>query len=176
MSKHGGIIINKLSKQDNPKKIKSNSTNMFKPLHSFLVRRLNQKEKTSNIINKEIDECLNLPEKFFSPNSKVTIGKKIKLKNMKIIGLEKSFQKRAAIQNKRMSVLRKSYNFSNKLNIGETNLRHSIATTFFSNKEKFQQQVNNDKYEIINNEQLKKIFNKYKTCISQNNDKINNYC
>ena len=172
MSKHGKIIMNKLSKQANPKKAKSNSTNMFRPLHSFLVRKLNQKEKTSYIINKEIDECLNLPEKFFSPNSKVTIGKKIKLKNMKIIGLEKPALKKSTFQNKRMSLYRKSFNFSNNLNIGETNLRHSISSTFFSNKEKLQQQVNNDKYEVINNEQLKKIFNKYKTC--KNNSLDNN--
>ena len=172
MSKHGKIIMNKLSKQANPKKAKSNSTNMFRPLHSFLVRKLNQKEKTSYIINKEIDECLNLPEKFFSPNSKVTIGKKIKLKNMKIIGLEKPALKKSTFQCKRMSLYRKSFNFSNNLNIGETNLRHSISSTFFSNKEKLQQQVNNDKYEVINNEQLKKIFNKYKTC--KNNSLDNN--
>ena len=117
---------------------------------------------------KEIYDYLNLPEKFFFPNSPVTIGKKIKLKDMKAIGIEPVSQKKNTFQNKRMSLYRKSYTFNNN-NINNENFgRSSISYNYFSNKEK-QQQPNNDKYEIIDNEQLKKIFNKFKTFINNNN-------
>ena len=181
MSQHGKIFMNKLSKQSNLKLTKSNSTKNFFSLHSLIVRKLNQKEKSSNIISKEINEYMNLPEKFFSPNSRVTIGKKIKLKDMKSIGIE-IIQKKIPIPNKRTSLLRKSFNFNNNnINISNNNNNNDNLSRSYlpyghaSNKEK-QQQSSNEKYEIIDNEQLKKIFNKYKTFhISFSNDKKNKY-
>jgi hypothetical protein len=163
MSKFGGIFLNKLSQQVNTNVKKPNSLNMIHPIHSLLVRKLNQKEKSSNIITREINDCLNLPEKFFSSNSKITVGKKIKLTNMKIIGMEKALPKKMNFQSKRMT-LRRSYSLSNINNLMDHNLRNSISTTFMSYKDKFQQQVNNDKYDLVDNEQLKKIFNQYKVC------------
>ena len=179
MSQHGKIFMNKLSKQSNLKLTKSNSTKNFFSLHSLIVRKLNQKEKSSNIISKEINEYMNLPEKFFSPNSRVTIGKKIKLKDMKSIGIE-IIQKKIPIPNKRTSLLRKSFNFNNNnINISNNNNNNDNLSRSYlpyghaSNKEK-QQQSSNEKYEIIDNEQLKKIFNKYKTFhIIFSNDKKN---
>ena len=170
MSKHGGFFLNKLSKQTNTKLIKSNSTKTFYPLQSLIVRKLNQKEKSSDIIKNEIYEYLNFPDKFLSPNSRVTIGKKIKLKDMKFIGIEPVIQKKVQTPSKRMSLYRKSYNFNNNNNNNlESNMRNSIASTHLMFKEK-QQTSNNDKLEVIDNEQLKKIFNKYK--VFQINSKI----
>ena len=169
MSKQGGgIFMNKLAKQANIKLIKSNSTNFMNPLHSLIVRKLNNKEKSSKIISNEIKDYLNLPEKFFSPNSKVIIGKKINLKDMKSIGIEPIITKKTPIINKRMSTFfRKSLSFNNF----ESSVRNSLAYNF---KEK---QQTNDKYEIKDNEQLKKIFNKFKTFYlsSKNDEKKNNF-
>ena len=82
---------------------------------------------------------------------------------MKIIGMEKALPKKMNFQSKRMT-LRRSYSLSNINNLMDHNLRNSISTTFMSYKDKFQQQVNNDKYDLVDNEQLKKIFNQYKVC------------
>lgn len=116
-----------------------------------------------------------MPEKFFSPNSRVTIGKKIKLKDMKTIGIEPITQKKTPIINKRMSLYRKSLNFiNNNINNNENYSRTSLAYNHISNKEK--QQISNEKYDIIDNEQLKKIFNKFKTFqvnSSNNRNKFN---
>ena len=183
MSRQGvGFFINKLSKQTNAKLTKSNSTKNFYSLQSLIVRKLNQKEKSSDIIKNEIYEYLNFPDKFLSPNSRVTIGKKIKLKDMKFIGIEPVIQKKIQTPSKRMSLYRKSYNFNNNninnnnSNNAESNMRNSIASTHLMFKEK-QQAPNNDKLEVIDNEQLKKIFNKYKTfqINSKNDEKKNNF-
>ena len=183
MSKQGGgLFKNNLSKQTNAKLIKSNSTKNCYTLQSLIVRKLNQKEKSSDIIKNEIYEYLNFPDKFLSPNSKVTIGKKIKLKDMKFIGIEPVLQKKIQVPSKRMSLYRKSLYFNNN-NCGSSSnknvdpyLRNSMANTHFMFKEK-QQVSNNDKLEVIDNEQLKKIFNKYKTFQnnSKNEEKKNNF-
>ena len=169
MFNQGGFFKNKLSKQANLKLTKSNSTNLFHPLNSLIVRKLNQKEKSTNFILNEINEYLNLPEKFFSPTSRVTIGKKIKLKDMKFIGIEPLIPKKFTPSTKRLSIFRKSQNFNNANNInGEGNIRSSISNhILFKDK---QNQLNNDKYEIIDNEQLKDIFNRYKTSKNYNKE------
>ena len=150
----GGLIKNKLSKQANLKLIKSNSTKFLLPIHlpihSLIVRKLNEKEKSSNIITDEINDYLNLPDKFLSSNAKVIIGKKIKLKDMNFIGIDSLPHKKTQTPSKRVSLYRKSFNFNN------------TGFSYYNMKEK-QQHSNNDKCEIIDNEQLKKIFNKYKT-------------
>ena len=169
----GGVFMNKLSKQDNLKLIKSNSTKILHPTHSLIVRKLNLKEKSSNIIKSEINDYLNLPEKFLSSNSKVIIGKKVKLKNMNVIGIEPIIQKKITAPNKRMSLYRKSFHFSNN-NI-DSSSKNFTGPTYHNMKEK--QQYLNDKCEIIDNEQLKKIFNKYKTfqMLSKNDEKKNDF-
>ena len=159
MSKQGPIFMSKLSQQANLKLSKSNSQNMFHPIHSYIVRKLKQKEKSNDLISKEIDEYMNLPDKFFSPLSPVTIGKKIKLIDMKKIGIEPAVQKKLAGSNKRMSMYRKSLNFNN--NNLDSLSRNSVAGNYLAYKDK--QQSNSEKYEIIDNEQLKRIFNGFKT-------------
>ena len=159
MSKQGPIFMSKLSQQANLKLSKSNSQNMFHPIHSYIVRKLKQKEKSNDLISKEIDEYMNLPDKFFSPLSPVTIGKKIKLIDMKKIGIEPAVQKKLAGSNKRMSMYRKSLNFNN--NNLDSLSRNSVAGNYLAYKDK--QQANSEKYEIIDNEQLKRIFNGFKT-------------
>jgi len=175
MSKYGELLLNKLSKQKNLNLSNRNSKELFHPLHSLIVRKMNKKEKLNEIVTKEIYEYMNLPERFFSPNSKVIIGKKIKIKDMKETKPELTISKKLSTKTKRMSFSRK---FSNNIhspnnNNFESNLRKSMSNKLISFKEIKQPQPKNDKYDIIDNIQLKKIFNKYKTCISQNNDKIN---
>ena len=168
-----GFFMNKLQKQTTPKIVKSNSTNLFRPKVSYVVRKMNEKEFSSDYISKEIEEYLTSPEKYFSPNSKVTIGKKIKLKDMNKIGIEPVvLPKKMTLQNKRISFLRKFSNvFLNNNNEKFANLRSSLSSFIAKDK----QQLNNDKYEIIDNEQLKKIFNKYKTVKNSNDNEKNNF-
>ena len=175
MSKCGELLLNRLSKQKNLNLSNNNSKKLLNPLHSLIVRKMNKKEKSNEVVTKEIYEYMNLPEKFFSPNSKVIIGKKIKLKDMKEVKPELTISKKLSTSTKRMSLYRKfSYNFRSQNNNNfESNLRKSMSNNLMSFKENRQSQLNNDKYDIIDNIQLKKIFNKYKTCISQNNDKKN---
>lgn len=167
-----GMFKNKLQKQSSPKIVKSNSTKLFQPKISYVVRKLDEKELSRDLISKEINEYLSSPEKYFSPNSKVTIGKKIKLKDMNKIGIEPvAVPKKMTIINKRMSLFRKFSNVFFNNNEKNSNLRSSISSSYFNMKDK--QQINNDKYEIIDNEQLKKIFNKYKTAKNSLNNNDN---
>lgn len=167
-----GMFKNKLQKQSSPKIVKSNSTKLFQPKISYVVRKLDEKELSRDLISKEINEYLSSPEKYFSPNSKVTIGKKIKLKDMNKIGIEPvAVPKKMTIINKRMSLFRKFSNVFFNNNEKNSNLRSSISSSYFNMKDK--QQINNDKYEIIDNEQLKKIFNKYKTAKNSLNNNEN---
>ena len=178
MSQDGELFINKLSKNTNLNITKSNSTKKILSFNSLVVRKLNQKEKSNNIITKEIHDYLYLPEKYFSPNSRVVIGKKVKLKDMKTIKIEPDVPKRIHLSTKKISLYRKSYNInSNNLNLNlnikdESFARKSLPNYYNPKIEKLKQS-NNDKYEIIDNEQLKKIFNKYKTY--NINSKINKH-
>lgn len=100
-------------RSNSKKLIKSNSIKILHPTHSLIVRKLYLKEKSSKIIKSEINGYLNLPEKFLSSNSKVIIGKIIKLKNMNVIWIKPIIPKKIAVPNKRMSLYRKSLNFNN---------------------------------------------------------------
>ena len=172
-----GLFKNKFQKQSSPKMVKSNSTKLFQPKISYVVRKMNEKELSSDLISKEINEYLSSPEKYFSPNSKVTIGKKIKLKDMNKIGIEPVVvPKKMTIINKKMSIFKKFFNSFLNNNEKISNLRSSISSSHFNMKDK--QQIINDKYEIIDNEQLKKIFNKYKTVknsFNSNDNEKNNF-
>ena len=173
----GGLFTSKLSKQANLKLMKSNSTKFLLPTHSLIVRKLNSKEKSSNIITNEINEYLNSPEKFLSSNAKVIIGKKINVKDINFIGIEPLPQKKTITPNKRMSLYRKQFNFNNNNNNNnDSPSKNSTGFSHYNLKEK-QQHSNNEKYEIIDNEQLKKIFNRYKTfhLASKNDEKKNNF-
>ena len=173
----GGLFTSKLSKQANLKLMKSNSTKFLLPTHSLIVRKLNSKEKSSNIITNEINEYLNSPEKFLSSNAKVIIGKKINVKDINFIGIEPLPQKKTITPNKRMSLYRKQFNFNNNNNNNnDSPSKNSTGFSHYNLKEK-QQHSNNEKYEIIDNEQLKKIFNRYKTFhfASKNDEKKNNF-
>ena len=146
-----GLFKNKFQKQSSPKMVKSNSTKLFQPKISYVVRKMNEKELSSDLISKEINEYLSSPEKYFSPNSKVTIGKKIKLKDMNKIGIEPVVvPKKMTIINKKMSIFKKFFNSFLNNNEKISNLRSSISSSHFNMKDK--QQIINDKYEIIDNE------------------------
>ena len=172
-----GLFMNKFQKKSSPKMVKSNSTKLFQPKISYVVRKMNEKELSSDLISKEINEYLSSPEKYFSPNSKVTIGKKIKLKDMNKIGIEPVVvPKKMTIINKKMSIFKKFFNSFLNNNEKISNLRSSISSSHFNMKDK--QQIINDKYIIIDNEQLKKIFNKYKTVknsFNSNDNEKNNF-
>ena len=165
MSKFSGLFLKKLTFQNKPKINKSNSSKLFSPINSFLIRKINKDEKSNFLISKEIDDYLYSSDNYFSPSSRVAVGKKIKLLDMKTLGIKKPSTIKISIPNQRMSLYKKFFfQITNKENKGDyfNSLKSSMSSTHFSHKEK-QQQLNNDKYEIIDNEQLKKIFNKYKT-------------
>ena len=123
----------------------------------LIVRKFNPKDK-SNEINKEITDFFSLPEKYFQPNSPVTVGKKITLFSL----------------NEHTTIRRKNkLKTEKKHGISLFNHLQSIASTFRnkteinnilgtdSNKNKRKSHFKS-KFEVIDNERLKMIFDLYK--------------
>ena len=142
------------SPKDKKKKLKKT---FFKSKKSLMVRKMTQSEKLNEYINKQIYDCFNSPEKFLSPESPITVGKKVKFKNFKSLLPIDSFTKKPIIS-KRMSTFNRKSIF--------TDLSHRSLSSNMLFKDK--NSVNNDLYEIVDNERLKKIFESFK--LKKNNE------
>ena len=178
MSRLGELLL----KQNSPIKTSSNFKTVNTPTSysgCLLVRKMNKEEKSNDKIKKVINEYMNSPEKFLSLNSNVIVGKKIKNKKINEMKPEINTIKKAQTPYKRISnskkypsnchILKNNNNNENSDKKNDSN--NCVNCVSFRER----QQKKNDKYEIIDNEQLKKIFNKYKICNSQSNDKKNNF-
>ena len=143
-------------------KKESSMNNRFNIQRILSVRKMNKVEKNNKDINKEIDEYFFSPEKYFQKNSPVTVGKKIYLLDMNDPRLRRG--KKLKTEKKMASNLFNNIvNYNNALayKIGKNNLNSSI-TSNFKTKEIPNHLDMSSKFEIIDNNRLKMIFDSYK--------------
>ena len=175
-------IMKENEKNENFKTIEDNSPSKDgnlpyyyrnKNVRSLLIKKIGKEENLKKHIKTEINEYFNSPDKYFDINSPIFVNKKINLKEIN------KFQK--PINNVRL-IKRSSKimsNFSSFKN--RQKLRTSVMTSSSGNNI-----INNNleqlpKYEIIDNEKLKDIFELYqdnnykKSFIKDNHLESNNH-
>ena len=121
---------------------------------ALLFRKLSSSISNKNIIKSEISEFFNNPEKFFNPDSRVFINRKINLKKIIPIEEAKPIVNRSI---RRKDSFRNSKNNSSKLS--SLKEKNSILNKL-SSDEKEEIPVKN--FEFIDKERLKSIFISYK--------------
>ena len=125
------------------------------------VRKMNTDEKNNRDINREIDAYFFSPEKYFQKNSPVTVGKKIYLLDMNDPRLRR--RKKLKTEKKLATNL-----FNNLVNYNKglgQKYENSILNKSISNikgKEYHNYLEMSSKFEIIDNDRLKMIFNSFK--------------
>ena len=131
-------------------------------VHRILsVRKMNIEEKNNRYINREIDAYFFSPEKYFQKNSPVTVGKKIYLLDMNDPRLRRG--KKLKTEKKLATNL-----FNNLVNYNKglgQKYENSILNKSISNikgKEYHNYLEMSSKFEIIDNDRLKMIFNSFK--------------
>ena len=131
-------------------------------VHRILsVRKMNTDEKNNRDINREIDAYFFSPEKYFQKNSPVTVGKKIYLLDMNDPRLRRG--KKLKTEKKLATNL-----FNNLVNYNKglgQKYENSILNKSISNikgKEYQNYLEMSSKFEIIDNDRLKMIFNSFK--------------
>ena len=131
-------------------------------VHRILsVRKMNTDEKNNRDINREIDAYFFSPEKYFQKNSPVTVGKKIYLLDMNDPRLRR--RKKLKTEKKLATNL-----FNNLVNYNKglgQKYENSILNKSISNikgKEYQNYLEMSSKFEIIDNDRLKMIFNSFK--------------
>ena len=131
-------------------------------VHRILsVRKMNTEEKNNRYINREIDAYFFSPEKYFQKNSPVTVGKKIYLLDMNDPRLRRG--KKLKTEKKLATNL-----FNNLVNYNKglgQKYENSILNKSISNikgKEYQNYLEMSSKFEIIDNDRLKMIFNSFK--------------
>ena len=161
---------------------KTEKTSIFhknKNHHSLFIRRINEEEKYKNYIQTEINEYFNSPDKYFDKNSSISVNK---IFNLKDINIFKKPQVRH-ITNKKSNK-----NFGNVSNISPRKKTQVNASSMTGNQYPGTINTTNiieqlPKYEIIDNEKLKYIFESFndqenkKSFIKENhlNLKIKNF-
>ena len=147
--KKGLKLHNKIRKLSFEKK--DNSMNQINIQRILSVRKMNKDEKNKKLINKEIEEYFSSPEKYFQKNSPITIGKKIYLLDMDDPRLRRG--KKLKTEKKMTS------NFFNHI----ANYNDALAYRFSKIDLKGKDNLDmNSKFEIIDNNRLKMIFDSYK--------------
>ena len=137
---------------------KDNSMNQINIQRILSVRRMNKDEKNKKIINKEIEEYFSSPDKYFQKNSPITIGKKIYILDMNDPRLRRGKKLKTE---KKMTT-----NFFNNL----VNYNDALAYRFSKVDMKGKDFVDiNSKFEIIDNNRLKMIFDSYKITDQKDN-------
>ena len=133
---------------------KGNHLKTFIKNRVLLVRKLNNKEKGSKEISKEIDDFFGSPEKYFKKNSPVTIGKKINIFDLN------------ETQPRRVNILKTEKNnginlFNHLSRFVQKNSFNSVLLNSLLNQEK-RKSIFKNKFELIDNDRLKLIFDSYK--------------
>ena len=146
---------------------------------SLFIRRINEEEKYKNYIQTEIDEYFNSPDKYFEKNSPISVNKIFNLKDINIFNKP---------QVRHITNKKSNKNFPNFSNLSpkkktQTNVSSIIGTQHPGtiNTTNIIEQL--PKYEIIDNEKLKYIFESFndkenkKSFIKENhlNLKIKNF-
>ena len=141
---------------------KDNSMKRFDVQRLLSVRKMNREEKSNQDISKEIEDYFASPDKYFQKNSPVTVGKKIYILDMNDPRLRR---------NKKLKTEKKiATNFFNNLgnynnSLGNSNNKNdnSSVSNYYKTKENQKYLEMTSKFEIIDNERLKMIFDSYKT-------------
>ena len=142
---------------------KQNSMKRFDIQRILSVRKMNREEKNNKDISKEIDEYFFSPEKYFQENSPVTVGKKIYLMDMNDPRLRRG--KKLKTEKKMATNLFNnlaSYNNAMTLSKNDNTLLNGSSIYNLKNKENKNHLDMSSKFEIIDNDRLKMIFNSYK--------------
>ena len=133
-----------------------NPMKQFDTQRILTVRKMNQNEKSNKDISNEIDNYFSSPEKYFQKNSPVSIGKKIYIMDINDPKLRRG--KRLETESK----ITKNY-FNNLVSLASkmSNKDNNAFSKSIKNISNERQQFY-DRYEIIDNYKLKKIFDSYK--------------
>jgi len=136
-------------KNENPMK-------QFDTQRILTVRKMNQDEKSNKDISSEIEDYFGSPEKYFQKNSPVSIGKKIYILDMNDPKLRRG--NRLKTERK----ITKNYfnnlvSLASRMSSKDNNAFSKSIRTISKEKQQFL-----DRYEIIDNYKLKKIFDSYK--------------
>ncbi len=142
---------------------KQNSMNRFDKQRILSVRKMNRGEKDNKDISKEIDEYFFSPEKYFQKNSPVTVGKKIYLMDMNDPRLRrgKKLKTEKKIAKNLFNNLA-NYNNAMTLSKNDNTLLNGSSMYNLKGKENQNHLDMSSKFEIIDNNRLKMIFNSYK--------------
>ena len=142
---------------------KQNSMKRFDIQRILSVRKMNRGEKDNKDISKEIDDYFFSPEKYFQKNSPVTVGKKIYLMDMNDPRLRRG--KKLKTEKKMATNLFNnlaSYNNAMTLSKNDNTLLNGSSMYNLKGKENQNHLDMSSKFEIIDNNRLKMIFNSYK--------------
>ena len=135
--------------------------NKFDIQRILSVRKMNREEKNYKDISKEIGDYFSSPEKYFEKNSPVTIGKKIYLIDMNDPKLRRG-KKLKTEKKMAKNLFNNLVNYNNALSIRQNNDSNIINKSIMSNYKKGKDLDMSSKFEIIDNNRLKMIFNSYK--------------
>ena len=144
---------------------KANPMKRFEVRRILSVRKMNREERSDHDINKEIDDFFSSPDKYFQKNSPVTVGKKIYLLDMNDPRLRRG---------KKLKTERKiATNIFNSLvnyNNAYTNHKNDISLlNSYKGKDYHKYLDVSSKFEVIDNDRLKMIFNSFKIKDKKNN-------
>ena len=121
-----------------------------KNFRSLMIRRMEEDEKYNKYIQTEIDDYFNSPDKYFDKNSPVAINQKINLKDINL------FQKGPV---KRLTNKKTNKIINNLSNYSQIKRKNVPSVTSSGNINNIPEQL--PRYEIIDNEKLKYIFDIY---------------
>ena len=136
------------------------------------VRKMNREEKNNKDINKEIDDYFSTPEKYFQKNSPVIIGKKIYLLDMNDPKLRRG-KKLKTEKKMATNLFNNLVNHNNALSSRQNIDSNTINRSIMSNYKKGKDLDISSKFEIIDNNKLKMIFNSYKNKFQKDKSFIN---
>ena len=154
--------MNNKGSRKNFKKRKFSFERKENPLKTYvnnrilMVRKLNVEEKNNKDINKEINEFFGCPDKYFQKNSPVTIGKKINLYDMNDNRIRR-LKKLKTEKKNGLSLFNHLAGIS--ASIKNKNGSGLLDNLFGNEKRKTNFQ---SKFEVIDNDKLKFIFDSYK--------------
>ena len=115
-----------------------NSPKSRKKEQAYVIRKLSERENSEGKITQEIDNYFFNPEKYFSPDSPISIGKKQEIKEISV-------------------ELKSTKSRRNLLSSMSLSNRRSVIP-----REKIDHKIDNSKYEVIDNKRLNNIFNSFK--------------
>lgn len=147
------------SLSDNASNLSNNNpTNIPNPKKiNLYIRPISVIEKNDERINKLIYSSFNDPDQFFAVNSPVQIGTRIKLQSMNLLTTKEKHRATHLMRN-----VPKKSNMSLKVSVTD------ISRSLYTIKEKPNPKSFMQNTEIIDNNNLKRIFESYKSKISNN--------